>query len=52
LHLFLEEFELKKKKKMMMMMMMTKKEKRRRQQNQNGCTNQVRQEEEIHSFIH
>jgi hypothetical protein len=50
LHLFLEEFELKKKKKKTMMT--TKKEKRRRQQNQNGCTNQVRQEEEIHSFIH
>jgi hypothetical protein len=48
LHLFLEEFELKKKKKKKTM---TKKEKRR-QQNQNGCTNQVRQEEEIHSFIH
>jgi hypothetical protein len=46
--MFLEEFELKKKKKKTM----TKKEKRRRQQNQNGCTNQVRQEEEIHSFIH
>jgi hypothetical protein len=50
LHLFLEEFELKKKKKKTMMT--TKKEKRRRQQNQNGCTNQVRQEEEIHSVIH
>jgi hypothetical protein len=50
LHLFLEEFELKKKKKKKKTM--TKKEKRRRQQNQNGCTNQVRQEEEIHLFIH
>jgi hypothetical protein len=50
LHLFQEEFELKKKKKKKKTT--TKKEKRRRQQNQNGCTNQVRQEEEIHSFIH
>jgi len=51
LHLFQEEFELKKKKKKKKKTT-TKKEKRRRQQNQNGCTNQVRQEEEIHSFIH